>query len=380
MDGRLRDGTVYAGDDARHRFFDSRGYGRSLTAPERDEWGSSGVALSRVEAAHLLARGDLDAVRADGRRLDFRAFLADAADSGVLLRYLVYADLRERGFYLSPARDGWPNTAGWDADGVDFVVYPRGNGPSDGEIGYRVRVVGERTPVAVADLPGVLAVVDEESDVTYLGVDRPDLAGNAAAAPPATAGGVLLADRAVLWDPPAALYQEAFYGQPLPGREPEAALQLSLVEAAHLAGHGAVDLDARDGDGGPAGETDGTLPPVDAYADPATSYGATVARGRAVEGERFDRRLRTYAALRDRGLVPKTGFKFGADYRTYADFDGVDDLSHSELLFRVLPGDATRTPRDLALDVRLAHGVRKRMVFALVDRAVEYRVVERMTP
>jgi len=377
MDGHLRDGVVYASDDARHRFHDGRGYGRSLTDAERDEWGPAGVALSRVEAAHLLARGDLAAVRADGDRLGFRAFLADADDPGVLLRYLVYADLRERGFYLSPAREGWPNTAGWSTAGVDLVVYPRGNGPADGEIGYRVRVVGERTPVVVGGLPSVLAVVDEESDVTYLGVDRPDLAGTAASAPPATASGVLLADRAVLWDPPAVLYRDAFYGQPMPGRAPDEALQLSLVEAAHVAGYGAVDLDT----GSVDDASEPTAPPaVDGHAEAAAGYGPTVTRGRAVEGDRFDRRLRAYATLRERGLVPKTGFKFGADYRTYAEFDGVDDLSHSELLFRVLPGGATRTPRDLALDVRLAHGVRKRMVFALVDDGVDWRVVERMTP
>ncbi len=379
MDGHLRDGVVYAGDDARHRFYDSRGYGRSLDAAERSEWGPSGVALSRVEAAHLLARGDLEAVRAGDRRLDFRAFLADAEDPGVFLRYLVYADLRERGFYLSPARDGWPNTAGWDTDGTDFVVYSRGSGPADGDVEYRVRVVGERTPVTLAALPDVLAVVDEESDVTYLQTGRQDLAGTGPATPPGTASGALLADRALLWDPPAALYDDAFYGQPLPGSDPDDSLQLSLVEAAYLAGRGAVTLDT-DRDAGAAAD----WPAVGD--DPSPTYAATVARGRAVEGDRFDRRLRTYAALRERGLVPKTGFKFGADYRTYADFEDVASLSHSELLVRVLPADARLTPRDLALDVRLAHGVRKRMVFALVgaddgsDDAITYRAVERTTP
>jgi len=395
MDGHLRDGVVYAGDDARHRFYDSRGYGRPLTDPEREEWGSSGLALARVEAAHLLGRGDLEAVRVDGERLEFRAFLASEG-AATLLRYLVYADLRERGFYLSPARDGWPNTAGWSTEGTDFVVYPRGSGPGDGEIEHRVRVVGERTPVTVADLPEVLAVVDEESDVTYLHATRPDLAGTADPVPPAEATGVLLADRAVLWDPPGALYREAFYGQPLPGREPDEALQLSLVEAAALVGRGAVTLDVDvDVDAGTdtAGHGDGDrdAPPDVPGHDPSPAYAATVARGRAVEGERFDRRLRTYAALRRRGLVPKTGFKFGADYRSYDEFDTVDDLSHSVLLVRALPGEATLTPRDLALDVRLAHGVRKRMAFALVDGAdgaaddgvdptLDWRVVERMTP
>jgi tRNA-intron endonuclease len=375
MDGHLRDGVVFAGGDARHRFYDSRGYGRPLTDAEREEWGSSGVALSRVEAAHLLGRGDLAAVRADGERLDFRAVLASADDAGVLLGYLVYADLRGRGFYLSPAREGWPNTAGWDTSETDFVVYPRGSGPGDGEIAHRVRVVGERTRLAVADLPEVLAVVDEESDVTYLRTGRPDLTGTAPATPSVRGSGTLLADRAVLWDPPVALYRDGFYGQPMPGRDPEAALQLSLVEAAYLAGRDAVTFGAEPTDE-PAG-----LPAV---GDDAPDYAATVARGRAVEGERFDRRLRAYAALRERGLVPKTGFKFGADYRTYAEFDTVEDLAHSELLVRVLPAAAERTPRALALDVRLAHGVRKRIVFGLVDSTgaddIEWRVVERMTP
>jgi tRNA-intron endonuclease len=95
-----------------------------------------------------------------------------------------------------------------------------------------------------------------------------------------------------------------------------------------------------------------------------------------------------YAALRDRGLVPKTGYKFGADFRTYADVESVADLGHSELLIRVLDGGHTFSPRDLALDVRLAHGVRKEMVFALVDGGdangdadgIEWLSVTRLTP
>jgi tRNA-intron endonuclease len=129
---------------------------------------------------------------------------------------------------------------------------------------------------------------------------------------------------------------------------------LSLLEAAHLAEEDRLDID-----GG-----------VDAI----------VERGRAVEGERFECRLMAYRDLRNRGVVPKTGFKFGADFRTYADVESVEELSHSELLVRVLPADTVLSPRDLALDVRLAHGVRKQMVFALVDDEVEWLSVSRLTP
>jgi len=85
--------------------------------------------------------------------------------------------------------------------------------------------------------------------------------------------------------------------------------------------------------------------------------------------------------LRGRGIVPKTGFKFGADFRTYASVDSVDDLGHSEHLVRVLPADHAFEPRSLALDVRLAHGVRKRMVFALTGPDdIEWLSVARLTP
>ena len=61
--------------------------------------------------------------------------------------------------------------------------------------------------------------------------------------------------------------------------------------------------------------------------------------------------------------------KFGSTRHAaiYDDVADVADLGHSERLVRVLPPEYGFAPRDLALDVRLAHGVRKRMVFALVD-------------
>ena len=130
-------------------------------------------------------------------------------------------------------------------------------------------------------------------------------------------------------------------------------------------------------------------PPTSPAAAPSRSSAgadAVVDRGRAVEGDRFDRRLRVYERLREAGLVPKTGFKFGADFRTYAHVESVDDLGHSELLVRVLDAGHEFSPRDLALDVRLAHGVRKEMVFALVGDegdagdAIEWLSVGRLTP
>ena len=340
MQGQREGDLVRVGGDARQRFHDARGYGRPA---ERGE-----VLLAPVEAAHLLFRGDLEAVDGEG----FRAFL-ERQPEAVGAGFLAYADLRERGYYLAPAREGWVDSPRADAD---FAVFPRGNGPGENGVEHWVRVVGEREAVPAAELGAVvLAVVDEEGEVTYLGTGRPALDGGTPDEPPAAAGS-LLADRVVAWDPPSGLYASAFYGQPLAGRagDPEGPVQLSLVEAAHLAAAGALDVEG--------------------------GAGAVRERGRAVEGDRFDRRLAAYTALREAGYVPKTGFKFGADFRTYADVESVDSLGHSEALVRVTDPDATFSPRDLALHVRLAGGVRKRLWYALVGDGIEWLEVGRLTP
>ena len=353
MEGRLDGAVVVVGGDARQRFYDSSGYGRPT---------GEGIALAPVEAAHLLFRGDLDAV--DG--MGFREFLA--VDDRLVVRFLVYKDFRERGFYLSPAREGRIEPAdtgpvdghdrGADGPRPDLVVYPQGKGPWDDEIAYRVRVVGEREPIRASNLGGcVLAVVDEESEITYLDTTRPAVDGSTSYVPPTDVSGDLLADRAICWDPPDDLHEAAFYGQRLAGRGAEGGpLQLSLVEAAFLLGEDAIDL--------------------------GVDLAAVVERGRRVEGERFDRRLAVYAALREAGLVPKTGFKFGADFRTYADVESIDALGHSERLVRALPADHAFAPRELSLDVRLAGGVHKRMTFALTTPTggIDWLGVDRLTP
>ena len=362
---------VLGGTEARERFYDSRGYGTP-----RD----GGVALAPVEAAHLLFRGDIASVddsRPGGSgALEFEALLGSAAVSEV--DFFVYKELRDRGFYLSPVRaDSEQATDGEDSL-VEFLVYPRGKGPWDDEIAYRVSAVSERSTVDASMLrdiareaqgglddthtetdnpTAVLAVVDEESEVTYLEVDEPTTTGSTYHEFPAVRGR-LLSDRVLVPEPPEPLHERAFYGQRL-DRDDDP-VQLSLVEAAYLAGDGLLALDG-----------DSSEDAEQLIRD----------RGRAVEGDRFDHRLRVYSALRTAGVVPKTGFKFGADFRTYADVESVDNLGHSEFLVRVLPADHTFVPRDLSLDVRLAHGVRKRMLFALThDTDISWLSLQRLTP
>ncbi|ESS08311.1 MAG: tRNA splicing endonuclease [uncultured archaeon A07HN63] len=91
MDGHLRDGVVELGGNARQQFHDARGYGTPIDGDD--------IRLASVEAAHLLLRGDLAAVVDDDDRLDFESFFAAAAadTEQFVRRFLVYADLRDRG-------------------------------------------------------------------------------------------------------------------------------------------------------------------------------------------------------------------------------------------------------------------------------------------
>ena len=380
MNGSLEGGTVSVSGDAKQRFYDARGYGRPI--------GGNDVELTLVEAAHLLFRGDLDRIvdrressAAFGEPLEFEAFFRIAARIAdrFTRRFLVYSDLRDRGFYLSPTRQGWPGAAligdrsGAD-DGVgsggdsgmglpiDFAVYPRGSGPGDDELAYRIAVVDERERVPAAALGGsVLAVVDEESEISYFETTVPTVDGDTPYELSATIDGELVGDRVVCWEPPEGLHERGFYGQPLSARSAtiEGAIQLSLIEAAALAADGRLSLAERD--------------------DP---YSVLLDRGRAVEGDRFDRRLAVYRTLRDRSIVPKTGYKFGADFRTYDRVESVETLSHSERLIRVIPPDHVFDPTALSLDVRLAGGVRTRMVFASTDAngEIDWLEVGRLTP
>lgn len=385
MDGHLRNGVVEVGGNARQQFHDARGYGRPA--------GGNEIRLARVEAAHLLLRGDLTAVvdhdgetddddepdgSSDGDRLSFEEFFvaSAAAAERFALRFLVYADLRDRGFYLTPARAGWPGSdtvADGDADNdlIDLIVPPRGTKPGDDEPAYRIAVVGERESIPVDTLANLsLAVVDEESEISYLETATPEFDGGTTYSPPAGITGSLIGDRVVVWDAPDGFYDHGFYGQPLEAREAiiDSAVQLSLVEAAALAADGTLVLDGVDD--------------TDSSADSPASYTAIREQGRQVEGERFDRRLAVYRRLRQQDVVPKTGYKFGADFRTYNTVESVEDLPHSERLVRVVETDHAFDPRELSLDVRLAGGVRKRMVFALTgaNGEIDWLAVSRLTP
>lgn len=83
---------------------------------------------------------------------------------------------------------------------------------------------------------------------------------------------------------------------------------------------------------------------------------------------RFRERFAVYRDLRKRGYVPKSGAKFGADFRVYE--KGVKPgEGHAKYLVRVVRDRLD--VRDLMAASRVAHTVKKRLLLAVVDRELE---------
>ncbi|MFP4591053.1 MAG: tRNA-intron lyase [Halobacteriales archaeon] len=337
MEGRTVDGAIRLPPEARQQFHEPRGVGR----PTAD-----GLELTWVEAAYLALRGDLTAV--DGG--DAADVLTSPPDDAALDRLLVYRDLRDRGYYLAPT---YPPGTTPAPGAVALEVRPRGAEPTGDAVAHHVRVLREGASVAVEALePGTLAIVDDEAEVTYLEVEAADPRDDQPPLEVAPVRGVLAGGRVLVGEPPAALHRRWFLGSTLGDDR----LALSLPEAAYLAGADRLVID-----GG-----------AEAIAE----------RGRAIEGASFDRRARVYASLRERGLVPRSGLKFGADFRVYGAIEDAAEPGHSRLLVEVVPADATLPVRSLSRAVRLATGVRKRHVVATVDADgdIAWRGVGRLTP
>ncbi|MDY6765045.1 MAG: tRNA-intron lyase [Halobacteria archaeon] len=327
MKAELKDDRVVLGENARQRFYDSSGYG----VPHES---GSGLDLSLVEAAHLLYRGKLDSVGG----MEFSEFLEHASetDRSFLPVFWVYKDLRERGYYLQHTPEL----------GSALRLYSRGDTPATSDPETRVRVRNERQPLNVSELKDeeLLGIVDEEGDITYFKVDEWDVSGGTKIPSSEGVTGHIINESVIVERPPGALYSSSFYGNRFDDR-----LRLSLVEAYDLVKRGILNIK-----GGP-----------------------DISK---IAGTDFDLKSRVYTDLRNRGVCPKTGFKFGTHFRVYETITNVNDLSHSEYLVHALPPGFAFDIPELSRAVRLAHGVRKTMVFALVDDTISYVSVRRYRP
>ncbi len=344
MIGKLTEDKVKAGKQAINELYNTGYYGR----PRADI-----LELTLVEAAYLLYKKKLE-ISSDGITIGFEDFFIQASKRQRFfeLKYIVYKDLRERGYYVQPSV-------------TDFRVYPRGGHPGKTQAKMFVYVRSERIPMHLKDLllphaaavnvrkQMVLAIVDEESDITYYEVRKADIKGYMDTTIPIDKAfnATLLEDRVIVWDRSSSsmLYENYFYGKPLDDER----LQLSLVESAHLLVQSILTI--KDGKTGELLDTQG-FSKIASSIDPD-----------------FKRKYSTYVDLRNRALVPKTGFKFGTHFRVYSTAGSSGHSSHSEYLVHAIDHDHKFILSVMSRAVRLANTVRKQMLYSVgTDGYIEY--------
>ncbi|MEM2918543.1 MAG: tRNA-intron lyase [Candidatus Altiarchaeota archaeon] len=101
--------------------------------------------------------------------------------------------------------------------------------------------------------------------------------------------------------------------------------------------------------------------------------------GGRIEKDFYEKYL-VFKDLRSRGLIVRTGFKFGADFRVYERGKTIKD-SHSKILVHVVPEEYKCSFPELSRAVRVANTVNKRMVFAIVDEegSITYYAIDRIS-
>ncbi|MFA6803704.1 MAG: tRNA-intron lyase [Candidatus Methanomethylophilaceae archaeon] len=308
----------------------------------------NGIELDLIEATYLLESSRLRVIH-EGEEMCFEE-LFNYSSSVFLdfdVKYMVYRDLRQRGFVVKV-----------ESGNFDLSVFPRGMMMSNSRPIYLVRAVSERTAfdintftddVSETETKGkrlLYGVVDEEGDLTYYIMAHRDPKGEIY---PKRCSkktvGRLIRDRVFIFDADdaIAIRESGFYGKMI-----ENMLQLSLIESCYLMDRDDLSVISDTGN--------------------RIELGTLLEFGRSTQDE-FDLRLKAFSDARDRGLVVKTGFKYGAHFRAYE--KSPDDCHARYLIHAVSASNVTMWP-EISRAVRLSGGVKKEFLFSHVSDRIEY--------
>jgi tRNA-intron endonuclease len=314
------DGMSIRLNSAGYSLYEQSGYGR----PEH-----GGLRLSPEEGCYLLHRN-----RIEIEGFDFDSLLSHFAGTpGFLRKFLVYRDLRERGYAVQTG----PH---------DFRVFRRGQRPGTGQSVYMVRVLSERDLIAFGTLiretitsermrkQHVLAVVDDESELTYYEIKARDLPAVAEIPHMIPVEATLVGHSAIVHPSSSLKDQVQSLGMNL---DPDRLL-LSPLEILYLMTDGNLVLRKE-------GKKIGL-----------EEFFALVAE----QDHELGLKASVYGDLRKRGYIPRTGYKFGHHFRVYT-----GKKLHSELLVHAIAAGEQPLMSSISRSVRLAHSVKKKMLFAL---------------
>ncbi|MBQ3684622.1 MAG: tRNA-intron lyase [Methanomicrobium sp.] len=353
--------------------YEQGGYGRPVqsdgrtTAKDRDADDKAGktenksdsktavtktaLRLSPEEALYLIGREKITV-----KDYTYDELLTVCTEKSEFLRkFLVYRDIRERGFVIQSG----PH---------DFRVFKRGQKPGTGTSFYTMRVLSERDLVVFQKVIEetrtarnmrkqlILAVGDDENEITYYEVKSVNPPEGVSGFEFGKVKGKVMGNTVILHVNPESEYEKVLFGTRLDGER----LSLSPAEALYLTDRGILEL-----------EEDRFDAETEEKSRDDTENGCKGVRPVTRE-EYFGRvtgadhelayKIKAYSHLRDLKNIPRTAYKFGHHFRVYS-----GGTQHSELLVHAIPVTESMPMSVVSRSVRLAHSVRKKMLFACVN-------------
>jgi len=330
------------------RFYNKSRFGKTITGNK--------LQLNLLEGVFLLGEDKIRIYEND-KEIDFQSLVELAAKniSRFEIKYLIFRDLRKRGHAVKINEDSAM---------FDFFIHERKDGGKNKSC--FISIYSERDTVNTDDVEQIIkmaakrnyelwfAIVDEEGDITYYDVALNDVKGNTGKHSFSKTTAILLENRAIVFDKKIGdlLLEKEFFGKPF-----GTGLQLSLAEALYLVEKDVIDIENMD--------------------------------GKKISQEEFktfihqsqpdiESRMIVFRDLKKRGLIVKTGFKFGAHFRAYTKNP---NETHAEYLIHVVNKGFKSIWAEISRAVRLAHSVNKEILFARVDDSkVDYIKFGRLRP
>jgi len=311
--------------------------------------------LSLLEGVFLLDEGKM-VLHQNRKHIQFSSLLKLAVQHvpEFETKYLVYKDLRNRGHAIAQVDD---------TTNVSFRKFKQKNEDITSCV---IAAYSERDNLDI-DITRQLiqhntqkdnalwfALVDEEGDLTYYDISNVDLSGDISEQRYPKGTGVLLKNRLIVFDKKLSsqLLQKEFFGKPF-----GETLQLSFVEGLYLLKKNILAIQTPDGK---------TL-----------SEEKCIHLMQQLQPD-IIQRLMVFQDLKQRGLLVKTGFKFGAHFRAYSK---QPEATHAEYLIHVIEKGFTSIWAEVSRAVRLAHSVNKEFVFACIDgKNIDYIKLGRLRP
>lgn len=347
MTGILKENNIIIEDEKRGNQIYNKGYfGKPLS--------DGGLELDLYEGLYLIEADRLEVTNENGDYVEREDIIKKISEEDFHREYFPYKDMRMRGYVLKKA-----------SDPASFRVFPRGGGPNKTPSKFWLFTYRERDNFDINNIlenhdqlsnlkkTMLTALVDEEGDVTYYIFSTIDLDGKVEKYSQNELKGVLNDDGTIIKRDHEELYEDNFYGF-----KEENTLRLSIYETLYLVESGILNV--KDINTGKKLQKE----------DVKSIY----------EKNRGDFQIeyKVYKDLRERGLIPKTGFKYGTPFRAYP---ANPDEKHAEYIVQPLREDYECPWYQVSRAVRVAHSVRKDFLYARVkDGDVDYLKIKRETP